>query len=293
MNLVRIPLPREFSFELAISFLLRSPKELLHRVEDSKVMKALRAGESILLCLISQDKNDLRIEFLNKKPTAQQQHEVVEYIREWFDLDSDLKPFYSMAAKDPLLKGLVEKYHGYRIIGQPDLFESLVWAVLGQQINLQFAYTLKQRFVEQYGEILEWNDQKYFLFPSPEVVFKLTMDELLQLQFSRQKAKYTIGIAQEFVKGTLSKENLRGLTLQQAKEELIKIKGIGNWTANYALMKTFRYPDAFPLEDAGVHNAIKSLKKMKAKPDLDQVRRIFKKYKGWEAYATLYLWKSL
>ena len=293
MNLVRIPLPREFSFELAISFLLRSPKELLHRVEDSKVMKALRAGESILLCLISQDKNDLRIEFLNKKPTAQQQHEAVEYIREWFDLDSDLKPFYSMAAKDPLLKGLVEKYHGYRIIGQPDLFESLVWAVLGQQINLQFAYTLKQRFVEQYGEILEWNDQKYFLFPSPEVVFKLTMDELLQLQFSRQKAKYTIGIAQEFVKGTLSKENLRGLTLQQAKEELIKIKGIGNWTANYALMKTFRYPDAFPLEDAGVHNAIKSLKKMKAKPDLDQVRRIFKKYKGWEAYATLYLWKSL
>ena len=188
---------------------------------------------------------------------------------------------------------MVEKYHGYRIIGQPDLFESLVWAVLGQQINLQFAYTLKQRFVEQYGEILDWNDQKYFLFPSPEVVFKLTMEELLQLQFSRQKAKYTIGIAQEFVKGTLSKEKLKGLTLQNAKEELIKIKGIGNWTANYALMKTFRYPDAFPLEDAGVHNAIKSLKKMKAKPDLDQVKRIFKKYKGWEAYATLYLWKSL
>ena len=109
MNLVRIPLPREFSFELAISFLLRSPKELLHRVEDSKVMKALRAGESILLCLIGQDKNDLRIEFFNKKPTAQQQHEAVEYIREWFDLDTDLKPFYSMAAKDPLLKGVGRK----------------------------------------------------------------------------------------------------------------------------------------------------------------------------------------
>jgi DNA-3-methyladenine glycosylase II len=84
-----------------------------------------------------------------------------------------------------------------------------------------------------------------------------------------------------------------GLNLTQAKEELIKIKGIGNWTANYALMKTFRYPDAFPLEDAGVHNAIKNLKGLKVKPSLDQVRRIFKKYKGWEAYATLYLWKSL
>ena len=93
--------------------------------------------------------------------------------------------------------------------------------------------------------------------------------------------------------GDVSKEKMRGLDLQRAKEELIKIKGVGNWTANYALMKTFRYPDAFPLEDAGVHNAIKNLKKMKAKPSLDQVKRIFKKYKGWEAYATLYLWKSL
>jgi DNA-3-methyladenine glycosylase II len=119
------------------------------------------------------------------------------------------------------------------------------------------------------------------------------MEALLALQFSRQKAKYTIGIAETFLKGDVSKEQLKGLSLQSAKDHLIKIKGVGNWTANYALMKTFRYPDAFPLEDAGVHNAIKNLKKMKAKPTLDQVRRIFKKYKGWEAYATLYLWKSL
>jgi DNA-3-methyladenine glycosylase II len=116
---------------------------------------------------------------------------------------------------------------------------------------------------------------------------------LLPLQFSKQKANYTVGISQAFAEGRMSKEKLVGLNLTQAKEELIKIKGIGNWTANYALMKTFRYPDAFPLEDAGVHNAIKNLKGLKVKPSLDQVRRIFKKYKGWEAYATLYLWKSL
>ncbi|MBK5279599.1 MAG: DNA-3-methyladenine glycosylase, partial [Bacteroidia bacterium] len=84
-----------------------------------------------------------------------------------------------------------------------------------------------------------------------------------------------------------------GLSLQEAKEELLKIKGIGNWTANYALMKTFRHPDAFPLEDAGVHNAIKNLLNLKSKPGLDRVKKIYKKYKGWEAYATLYLWKSL
>ena len=100
-------------------------------------------------------------------------------------------------------------------------------------------------------------------------------------------------IAEAFASGEVSKEKLKGLSLLEAKEELMKIKGVGNWTANYALMKTFRYPDAFPLEDAGIHNAIRNLKNLERKPTLDEVKKIFKKYKGWEAYATLYLWKSL
>ena len=198
-----------------------------------------------------------------------------------------------MAKKDDLLAPLVKAYHGYRIVGQPDLFESLVWAILGQQINLSFAYTLKQRFIEQFGESLEYKNQTYYVFPKPKVVAQLTDDDLLPLQFSRQKSKYVVLIAQSFMNGEVSKEKLRDLSLVDAKEKLMKIKGVGNWTANYALMKTFRYPDAFPIEDVGVHNAIKNQMKLKSKPSLDRVKKIFKKYKGWEAYATLYLWKSL
>jgi len=233
------------------------------------------------------------IEFLNATPSSQAKAYVKNFVTEWFDLETDLIPFYTLAKKDELLKPLVKRHFGYRIIGQPDLFESLVWAVLGQQINLQFAYTLKQRFVENFGEKLSWRNQHYFMFPTPARVATLGDPDLLPLQFSRQKSKYSVNIAEAFANGEISKEKLRGLPLQEAKEILMKVKGVGNWTANYALMKTFRYPDAFPLEDAGVHNAIKNLKKMKRKPTLEQVKRLFKKYKGWEAYATLYLWKSL
>jgi DNA-3-methyladenine glycosylase II len=165
--------------------------------------------------------------------------------------------------------------------------------VLGQQINLQFAYTLKQKFVEQFGETVELNGDVFYLFPTPDTVSKLTPQQLLPLQFSKQKAAYTLNIANAFFEGVISKEKLRDLPLAEAKEKLMAIKGIGNWTANYALMKTFRHTDAFPLEDAGIHNAIKNLKKLKRKPTLEEVKKLFKKYKGWEAYATLYLWKSL
>ncbi len=294
MKSFSISVPEEFSFDLSLTFLRRSPRELLHKVNTDYVLKAILVNSKPILFRVGlMGPNKLKISILNEQLQPSEIEQVKLFVREWFDLDTDLIPFYEMAKKDQLLGPLVEKYVGYRIIGQPDLFESLVWAVLGQQINVQFAYTLKQRFVERFGERVNFENQDYFLFPQPEVVATLTDADLLPLQFSRQKSKYTILIAEAFAKGDVSKEQLKNLPLAEAKENLMKIKGVGNWTANYALMKTFRYPDAFPLEDAGVHNAIRNLKGMKTKPTLDQVKRIFKKYKGWEAYATLYLWKSL
>lgn len=295
MESFHIPVFDEFSFKRSVEFLQRSPKELLHFVDDNHVSKMIEIGsKKIVFELIQEKSNQLQVRVVSGLPLQQSEKEqLILFIKEWFDLDADLKPFYALVKDDKLLGPLIKEYFGYRIIGQPDLFESMVWAVLGQQINLQFAYTLKQRFVEQFGEKYAVGSRTYYLFPTPQAVSMLSDEHLLPLQFSRQKSKYVVLIAQAFLSGSISKEQLKDLPFQEAKEKLMSIKGVGNWTANYALMKTFRYPEAFPLEDAGVHNAIKNLKKMKMKPSLDQVKRIFKKYKGWEAYATLYLWKSL
>jgi DNA-3-methyladenine glycosylase II len=290
---MQIPFPEFFSYELCLSFLRRSPREVLHRVEGDRVIKALRIGDQVVIVRITEENRSLRVSFLDGEPLKKIRDQVRDYILEWFDMDTDLKPFYSLARRDELLKDLIMKFHGYRIIGQPDLFESLVWAVLGQQINLQFAYTLKQRFVQQFGGKVHFDENDYFLFPEPRLVATLNDNDLLPLQFSRQKSKYVRLIGEAFAGGSISKEILSELSFDDAKTELMKIKGIGNWTANYALMKTFRYPNAFPLEDAGLHNAIKNLKGMRNKPSIKQVQRIFKHYVGWEAYATLYLWKSL
>ena len=293
MTRIFLPVPRQFNYELNYQFLERSPRELLHRLAERAVIKLLKVGDEKVLFLVKAGNGKLIVSFLNGDPTSSAKAQVKQFVNEWFDLENDLAPFYKMASRDSLLGDLVKKYYGYRIIGQPDLFESLIWAVLGQQINLQFAYTLKQRFVQHFGERLFWQNESYYLFPTAALVAELKNEVLLPLQFSRQKSLYTITIAEAFASGEISKQQLEGIPLIDAREKLMKIKGIGNWTANYALMKTFRYPDAFPLEDAGLHNAIRILKKMDRKPSVEEVKKLFKKYKGWEAYATLYLWKSL
>lgn len=267
---------------------------MLHVCDGSEVVKFIRDGDKNILFRVSgAKKKGLQVDVLNTNVTRNVWVAVETYVREWFDLDTDIAPFYALASRDRHLKELVKEYYGYRIVGHPDLFESLVWAVIGQQINLAFAYTLKQRFVERFGERLQVNGTTHYLFPDPRVVAELNPEVLYPLQFSRQKSNYTVEIASAFASGEISKAKLKSLPLQQAKETLMRIKGVGNWTANYALMKTFRFPDAFPLEDAGLHNALKRKLKLDRKPTLAEVSTVFKKYKGWEAYATLYLWKSL
>lgn len=293
MKSLRITPPEEFNYKLALSFLERSPRELLHYVVDERIEKAIRIDDKIVVFSIEHNQGELVVDILNATLSDEEELHVIQYIREWMDLDTDLKPFYALCAKDRLLKPLVRDYYGYRIVGQPDLFESIVWAIIGQQINLQFAYTLKQRFVEKFGESVNVDGKTYYLFPAPSVVAELSAEELLTLQFSRQKAAYAIAVGRAFNSGEISKEKVQRLPFDEAKTFLMRVKGIGNWTANYALMKTFRHANAFPLEDAGIHNAIKILKKLDKKPSLDEVRKVFRKYKGWEAYATLYLWKSL
>jgi DNA-3-methyladenine glycosylase II len=292
MDSIFIPVPKEFNFDFSLQFLQRSPREILHRVDVDHVTKLLRVGDELVLFSVRGHKEGLALNF-HGNPSAGAADVIVAYVREWFDLDADLAPFYRMGRKDDLLAPLVKKFRGLRIMSYPDLFESLTWAVLGQQINLSFAYTLKQRFVETYGDKVDRDGQAYYLLPRPERIAELAEADLLPLQFSRQKSKYVINIAKAFVSGEISKARLQGMPLADAGEVLMKIKGIGNWTANYALMRTYRYPDAFPLEDAGLHNALKKILGMKKKPDVKRVKAIFRKYKGFEAYATVYFWKTL
>ncbi|MEM8907905.1 MAG: DNA-3-methyladenine glycosylase, partial [Bacteroidota bacterium] len=249
--------------------------------------------QRILLSIDSPKLDHLRLTCLNHKLTTQEIRFCKKYVIDWFDLDRDLSAFYQMAQQDAILSGLISRFHGLRLIGIPDLFEALSWAIIGQQINLNFAYTLKKRLVENYGTELSIDGTVYFLFPNPGVVANLNVTDLRPLQFSQRKAEYLIDLAGQMHRGELNKVGLQALSFEAAKKRLIQIRGIGNWTANYVLMKSLRHPDAFPIEDAGLHNALKRQLGLERKPTLAEIQTMAKGWEGWQAYATFYLWQSL
>src|SRR5690606_31145214 len=107
--------PQEFSFEHCLSYLQRSPKELLHNIVDGGVATALRAGNDVVAFSGTGGARRLQVGLLPGEPTATAREAVAQYVREWFDLDTDMRPFYPMAQKDSLPKGPVKMYFGYRI----------------------------------------------------------------------------------------------------------------------------------------------------------------------------------
>ncbi|CAM5209080.1 DNA-3-methyladenine glycosylase II OS=Ureibacillus acetophenoni OX=614649 GN=SAMN05877842_11534 PE=4 SV=1 [Ureibacillus acetophenoni] len=286
--------PEEFNFDECLAFLGRANHEILHQLKEGTLYKLLKVNDSLILFTIRNVNKLIKVEFPIGAPSTFEREKVGEYIWEWFDLGQDLDEFYQLASKDLVLKDVVQKYRGLRIIGIPDLFEALVWAVIGQQINLTFAYSLKKRFVEQFGEFITFEGEQYWCFPSFNTIATLTVEDLKKFQFSTRKAEYVIGIAQEMASGKLSKELLiEKNDYDEVKKSLMSIRGIGAWTADYAIMNCLHVNTAFPIADVGLHNALKNVLGLENKPTIEEIEAYAFGWKGWQAYATYYLWRSL
>ena len=291
---IQIIPPKEFDFQECLVFLNRSNQELLHQMKDGHIYKLLKIDESLILVKLGYENHVIKVEFPNHQPSEESCRKVAEYVWEWFDLDSDLAGFYEMAAKDKVLNKMAQQYYGLRILCIPDLFEALIWAIIGQQINLTFAYTLKKRLIEHFGESLTVNGDIFSLFPSYKKIASIDLEDLKKLQFTGRKAEYIIGIANSMKNGEITKESL---LLQQDNQKIIKsltaIRGIGPWSADYVMMKCFHSITSFPIGDVGLQNALKNCLGMERKPTVEEMKKLAENWEGWEAYATFYLWRSL
>ena len=286
----RIPIPQHFSFQECLWFLDRNYDDCLHEVRRDAVRKVLSIENEPTLLEITEDDNQLLINVLVGNSSEK---EIVEFVKDWFDYDRDMTSFYKLLQQDTELKYMVTDYDGLRLLGIPDLFEALCWSIIGQQINLTFAYKLKRRFTEVYGTKLTYGNSDYYLFPKPEIVANIEVKNLLPLQFSNRKAEYLIEIAKQFVSGNISKEIMSAQPTAEAIRLLVSVRGIGEWTANYALMKSLKRLECVTYGDVGLYNALHHLKGFDKRPSREKLNLFFDNFKGWEAYTVFYLWRSL
>ncbi len=172
----------------------------------------------------------------------------------------------------------------FRTFGTPPLwkreasFATLVHIILEQQVSLASALSAFNKLKEKLGEI------------TPEGILSLTDEELKAAYFSRQKIVYARELSKAVLDGKLNLESLENLSDAEAKHELKKIKGIGDWTADIYLLMALLRADVMPKGDLALHIAWKKLKNLEHAPNSDEFQIIAERWKPFRAVAARLLW---
>lgn len=175
-----------------------------------------------------------------------------------------------------LAKHQIKEYWG----GQGNYFLDLIEIVTGQQLSMKVADTIFKRLLALFSDK-----------PKPEDVLKVTAEKLRSVGLSNSKVNYIKNIAGAVSSG-LDLGKLTQLSDAEIKKELIKIKGIGPWSAEMFLMFSLKRPDVFSVGDLGLRTAIKRLYGIK-RDDLKKIEKLAETWRPHRTLASRLLWASL
>jgi DNA-3-methyladenine glycosylase II len=165
---------------------------------------------------------------------------------------SDVKPFERAFRRDPLLGPAVARHRGLRVAGAPTVWEALVFAVLAQQIHMGFAASIRRDLVLAFGRRARIGGELFLDFPTPGRIAAAGTRGLSGFRLSKGKRDTILRLARGFAGGTLSAEQLESLPDEAFVERLTRIRGVGRWTAEVALLRGAGRPDAFPAGDLSI-----------------------------------------
>ena len=201
-------------------------------------------------------------------------------VRQALDLDADPSRI------DPVLAALpVPARPGIRVPGGMEGFETAARVILGQQVTVPAARTLTERLVQALGSSVDTPHAGLTrLFPLAQQVASASAETLGRLGIVRQRVRALQAVAEAVASGHLTLD--RSAPLEPTLNALRDLPGIGEWTVQLIAMRALAWPDAFPVTDIALLNALGTR-------DTRAVAQLAHAWRPWRAYAVMRLWQSL
>jgi DNA-3-methyladenine glycosylase II len=187
----------------------------------------------------------------------------------------------ALASQDRILRGLIKEYSDARLRSRGSAFETLLRAIVGQQISVKAAQSVWSRFEEKIGLM------------STESVLAHTPAALRSCGLSRQKVDYIRDLARHFESGEINPRRFKSLKDEELIQRLCDVRGIGRWTAEMFLIFHLRRPDVYPLQDIGLIRAVERHYLGGKNASKQDVADVGERWRPWRTVATWYLWRSL
>src|SRR5438094_894677 len=183
-----------------------------------------------------------------------------------------------LARRDPHLAAVVARHGAPPLWDRPPGFETLVQIILEQQISLSAGRAAYGRLERLAGAV------------TPESVASLAESDLRSAGLTRQKSSYIRGLAVAIVAGEFDPGGLTAMDDESARTELIKLRGVGAWTADIYLLMALGRADIWPSGDLALVTAMREVKRMRSLPNSDRIGRVTNAWRPWRAVAARVLW---
>lgn len=187
---------------------------------------------------------------------------------------------------DPVMALAIERIGPCTLVPNPHLFETLVDAIISQQISVKAADAIMARL--RRAALGENGDPGGRI--TPEALLRLEDGMLRAAGLSPQKMRYLRDLTERVSDGRLDLARLNELDDEAIIEELIKVKGIGRWTAEMMLIFSLGRPDVLPVDDLGFVEGVREAYGLEKRPTPKEMRERGEQWRPYRTFATWYMW---
>lgn len=283
--------PDDFRAEHTLRVIGRDPESVVERVQGRTVRKAVRLAGAAAVLEMEVEAARVRCRVHSAAPAApgamRETHAVALRL---LGLTLDPAPFERRLAEHADLLPLIQGRRGLRIPQTADAFEGVTWAIVGQQVNLPFAYALRRDLARLCGEDAGFGLRAH---PTPAAVAALDYADLTALRFSRRKAEYLVDMARLCATGELPLDTFSHAPATEVERRMGAVRGFGPWSTHYFMMRACGFADCVPVGDTGLSAGLMRFLSLDHRPGADEVRTLMEPFAPFRSLATFHLWMSM
>ena len=287
-----------FDFELTAGYLTYfQGRYATDSLVDGVYRRLLDLDGQLVLASVSSlgslEKPELSVELQGEGLTSDNVEVATDKVAWILGVGQELEPFYASAQGDPAMAAITQRFHGLHMPHTASVFEALVLAILGQQIATNVARIIRTLLIETYGPRQTIDGETYYAFPRPETLAALRVEDLRGMKLSQRKAEYVHGIACTALDDPEFIEGLHHLDDKAVVRQITSLRGVGNWTAQWLLIRALGRPDALPLGDLALRRVVSRLYFQDEPLNDTEVEEFCRRWSPYRTYATTYMFTAM
>ncbi len=284
--------PYDFSLSAAI-FAGGDPQ--IRTCEHDLFRQALDIGGNPVLVEVfsegSVDRPELCLSVRSNTPVSKNgMKDIRILVSSMFNISEDVMTFYKAVEKDAIMAGLTRRLRGLKAPSTPSVFEAITDSVIEQQISLKAAHSIENRLIRTTGNSLTLDGDTYYCYPTPHKLAATPDSTFRSCGMTLRKGEYIRKIAQQILSGTLDLDRFRSYPdTESIISEMVKIRGVGRWTAELTILRGLHRADAFPADDVGVRRFLARVYRNGEKISPHEARVFAERWGAWKGFAAYYL----